>query len=43
MNELRRVGNIQARNASVTQPVIPYLFYQHQADTMQSLLLLDRD
>ena len=43
MNELRRVGNIQARNASVTQPEIPYLFYQHQADTMQSLLPLDRD
>ena len=43
MNELRRIGNIQARNVGVTQPETPYLFYQHQADTMQSLLPLDRD
>ena len=43
MFELRRVGHIQAINAGITHSESPYLFHQHQADAMQSLLPLNRN
>ena len=42
INELRRMGFLQARNAGMNQSENPFLFNQQQMDRMQSLLPLDR-